>query len=91
MIAVTTGCDDVGRIEPAAQADLEHRDVDAGAAEQLERDGGRHFEERRVRLQHALGQQLLDRPRERRRPRRSSGRSSTGRPSITNRSVRSTR
>ena len=35
----------------------QHRDVDPGAAEQLERHGGRHFEERRVRLQHAARQQ----------------------------------
>ena len=29
--------DDVGGVEPAAEADLDHRDLDAGAAEQLER------------------------------------------------------
>ena len=43
-------CHDVGGVEPAAEADLEHRDVDAGAAEQLEGDRGRDFEERRLRL-----------------------------------------
>ena len=36
-------------------------DLDAGAAEQLERDRRRHLEERRLRLQHAFAQQLLDR------------------------------
>ena len=49
------------RIEAAAEADLQYRRVDAGAAKELERDGGRHFEERRVRLQHAFSQQFFDR------------------------------
>ena len=48
-------------IEAAAEADLQHRRVDAAAAKELERDGGRHFEKRRVRLQHAFSQQRFDR------------------------------
>ena len=52
--------DDVGGIEPAAEADLENRRFDAGAAKELERDSGRHFEKRGMRLQHPLGEQLLD-------------------------------
>ena len=40
---------DVGRVEPAAEADLEDGDLDAGAAEELEGDRGRHFEEGRLR------------------------------------------
>ena len=40
--------EDVGRVEPAAEPDFADRDLDAGAAEQLERHRRRHFEERRV-------------------------------------------
>ena len=41
----------VGRIESAAEANLYYRNRDAGASEQLERDGGRRFEERRMHRQ----------------------------------------
>ena len=49
-----SGDSDVGRVEPAAEADLEHGDVDAGAPEQLERDRGRHLEERRLHVERAV-------------------------------------
>ncbi len=55
------GPDDVGRIEPAAEADLDHRDLHVRPAKQLERQGGRGFEERRRGLQRALRAELLDR------------------------------
>ena len=52
---------DVGRVEPPAEADLEHGDVDRRAAEQFERRGGGHLEERRLNLKRALGSQPFDR------------------------------
>ena len=43
----------VGRVEPAAEPDLEHRDVDAPPPEVRERRGRQHLEEGGVSLEHA--------------------------------------
>ena len=53
--------DHVRRIEPAAEADLDHRDLDVRPAKQFERQRGRRFEERRRGLQGALRPELLNR------------------------------
>jgi hypothetical protein len=57
----SNGLDDVGRIEPAAQAGLDDRDLHARPAKQLEREGGRGLEERRRGLERALCAELLNR------------------------------
>ena len=44
---------DVGRVEAAAEADLDDGDIDRGALEDLERDRGRDLEERRRHRQRA--------------------------------------
>jgi hypothetical protein len=46
------GGDDVGRVEPPAEADLDHAGVGGGAGESEEGGGGRYFEEGR---RYALG------------------------------------
>ncbi len=52
--------DDVGRVEPAAEADFDDGDVDLRSAKQLERDGGRHFEEGRLDFERPFVAQRLD-------------------------------
>ena len=42
------GVDDVGRVPPAEQADLDHRDVDGEVGEPAERRGGDGLEVRRA-------------------------------------------
>jgi hypothetical protein len=42
--------DDVGRVEPAAETDLDGADVDCGLAEDRQREGGRHVEEARAQI-----------------------------------------
>ena len=62
MIAVhASAVDDVGGVEPAPEADLEHRDLDAGPTEQLEGDGRRHLEEGRLGRERAVREQAVDR------------------------------
>jgi hypothetical protein len=60
------GLDDVGRVQPAAEPDLQHRHVDPKAAEVGERRGGQHLEEGRVRLEHTPAHEparrVADRP-----------------------------
>ncbi len=85
------GRNDIRRVEATAQAHLDHRDFHARAAEQLERDGGRGFEECRVDGQLALIAEVVRRSRAPR-PRRSRDhRRSTGSVPMTNRSARFTR
>jgi hypothetical protein len=54
------GTNDVGRVEPAAEADFDDRDLDLGAPEHLERHRSRHLEERRRHLERAVRPQPLD-------------------------------
>ena len=51
----------VGGVEAAAEADLDDRDVDRGAPEDLERDRGRHFEEGRRAPSSAPSRDRVDR------------------------------
>ena len=52
---------DVGRVEPSAQAHLEHRGIDRRPAKQLERHRRRDLEEGRLALQHAVAPHRVDR------------------------------
>ena len=82
--------DDIRRVQAASQANLEHRDVNRSAPEQLERRGRRDFRERRQRFQNAAAYQRVNRrlhgPSESRR-----STVAASRPSITNRSSSRTR
>jgi hypothetical protein len=51
--------DDVRRVEPAPEADLEHGHVDPLPPEVLEGGGGQHLEERGVALEHAAAHEAL--------------------------------
>ena len=55
------GLRDVGRVEAAAEADLQHGHVDPGAAEVLERRRCQDLEEGRVRLEPAPAHEPLGR------------------------------
>ena len=61
MIAASSGLDDVGRVEPPAQANLEDGDAHARFAEQIEGDGGGALEEGRRRVERPGLLQRLDR------------------------------
>src|SRR5207249_2569423 len=50
----------VGSVEPPAKSHLTHRDLDPMSPEQLERNGGRGLEERRVDAEYAAVVQTVD-------------------------------
>ena len=51
---------DVGRVQPAAQPDLDDRDLDRGTPEELERYRRRALEERRERLESTVADEAFD-------------------------------
>ena len=77
---------DVGRVQPAAQPDFDHRQLDRGAAEQLEGDRRRALEEGRQRVERAVAQRAVRRSSGRSPPRPRGRVASTSRSPMTNRS-----